>query len=154
VTAFKQGLQELGWTDGGNVRIDYRHGLGDADRYRGYAADLVALAPDVILATGGTVVRALQQATRAVPIVFVLASDPVTRGLVASLPRPGGNATGFLLAEFALSGKWLELLRQLAPGVKRAAVIRDPTQSWGAFSRQNSWAATARRGRAHLLAPC
>ena len=96
-----------------------------------YAADLVALAPDVILATGGTVVGALQQATRAVPIVFVLVSDPVTRGLVASLPRPGGNATGFLLAEFALSGKWLELLRQLAPGVKRAAVIRDPTQFSG-----------------------
>ena len=131
VTAFKQGLQELGWTDGRNVRIDYRYGLGDADLYRGYAADLVALAPDVILATGGTVVGALQQATRAVPIVFVLVSDPVTRGLVASLPRPGGNATGFLLAEFALSGKWLELLRQLAPGVKRAAVIRDPTQFSG-----------------------
>ena len=121
----------MGWTDGGNVRIDYRHGLGDADLYRGYAADLVALAPDVILATGGTVVGALQQATRAVPIVFVLVGDPVTRGLVASLPRPGGNATGFLLAEFALSGKWLELLRQLAPGVKRVAVIRDPTQFSG-----------------------
>jgi putative tryptophan/tyrosine transport system substrate-binding protein len=131
VAAFKQGLQELGWTDGRNVRIDFRHGLGDADRYRGYAADLVALAPDVILATGGTVVGALQQATRAVPIAFVLVSDPVTRGLIASLPRPGGNATGFLLAEFALSGKWLELLRQLAPGVKRAAVIRDPTQFSG-----------------------
>jgi putative tryptophan/tyrosine transport system substrate-binding protein len=131
MAAFVQGLQELGWTDGRNVRIEYRYGVGDADRYRRYAAELVALAPDVILAAGGTVVGALQQATRAVPIVFVLVGDPVTRGLVANLPRPGGNATGFLLAEFALSGKWLELLRQLAPGVKRAAVIRDPAQFSG-----------------------
>jgi putative ABC transport system substrate-binding protein len=131
IAAFVQGLQELGWTDGRNVRIEYRYGMGDADRYRRYSAELVALAPDVILAAGGTVVGALQQATRAVPIVFVLVSDPVTRGLVANLPRPGGNATGFLLAEFALSGKWLELLRQLAPGVKRAAVIRDPAQFSG-----------------------
>jgi putative ABC transport system substrate-binding protein len=126
VTAFKQGLQELGWTDGGNVRIDYRHGLGDADLYRGYAADLVALAPDVILAQGSVSLQPLLAVTRVVPIVFVLAADPVGNGFAASLARPGGNATGFSLFEFSLSGKWLGLLKQIAPRVTRVAVIRDP----------------------------
>ena len=125
VAAFAQGLQELGWTVGGNVRIDYRWAVTEADRSR-YAAELVALAPDVILATSGATVGALQQASRIVPIVFVTTIDPVGGGWVASLARPGGNATGFISREFSLSGKWLELLKELAPGVNRVAVIRDP----------------------------
>jgi putative tryptophan/tyrosine transport system substrate-binding protein len=131
MAAFVGGLQERGWTLGGNVRIEYRWGAGDANRYRSYAAELVALAPDVIMATGGTAVGALQQATRTVPIVFVGVTDPVNRGLVASLARPGGNATGFIEFEYGISGKWPELLKQLAPSVTRAAVIRDPTEFSG-----------------------
>jgi ABC-type uncharacterized transport system substrate-binding protein len=130
-TAFVQGLQELGWTDGRNVRIDTRWGAGDADRVRRYAAELVALAPDAILATGTTVMGPLQRATRTVPIVFVNVADPVGAGLVASLAQPGGNATGFAALEYGSSGKWLELLKQIAPGVSRAAVVRDPTLSSG-----------------------
>jgi putative ABC transport system substrate-binding protein len=130
-TAFVQGLQELGWTDGRNVRIDTRWGAGDADRVRRYAAELVALAPDAILATGTTVVGPLQRATRTVPIVFVNVSDPVGAGLVASLAQPGGNATGFAALEYGFSGKWLELLKQIAPRVSRAAVVRDPALSSG-----------------------
>jgi ABC-type uncharacterized transport system substrate-binding protein len=130
-TAFVQGLQELGWTDGRNLRIDTRWGAGDADRIRRYAAELVALAPDAILATGTTVVGPLQRATRTVPIVFVNVSDPVGAGLVASLAQPGGNATGFAALEYGFSGKWLELLKQIAPGVSRAAVVRDPALSSG-----------------------
>jgi putative ABC transport system substrate-binding protein len=125
LAAFSRRLQELGWTEGRNVQIDYRWGAGDPDRVRGYAAELVALAPDVILAYGGTAVRPLQQATRTVPIVFVNASDPVGAGFVASLARPGGNTTGFSGIEFGLSGKWLELLKQIAPRVTRVAVLRD-----------------------------
>jgi len=131
VAAFEQGLQEFGWTDGRNVRIDYRWAVGDADLYRRYAAELVALAPDVILAVGGTIVGALQRATHSVPIVFVEVTDPVNRGLVASLARPGGNTTGFIQFEYSLSGKWLELLKQIAPHVTRAAVLRDPTEFSG-----------------------
>jgi putative ABC transport system substrate-binding protein len=127
VSAFAQGLQELGWTVGGNVRIDYRWGAGDTDRFRKYAAELVALAPDVILATAGSIVGALQQASRSVPIVFVTTIDPVGSGFVASLSRPGGNATGFTSYEFSMSGKWLELLKEIAPRVTRVAVIRDPS---------------------------
>ena len=123
--AFLQGLQQLGWTDGRNVRIDYRWGAGDADRFRRYAAELVALAPDVILASGSPSVAALQQVTRSVPIVFASVGDPVGAGYVASLARPGGNTTGFTVFEYGLSGKWLELLKEVAPGVRRAAVIRD-----------------------------
>src|SRR5262245_11427585 len=122
VAAFAQGLQQLGWSVGDNVRIDYRWAVSDGDRTR-YAADLVALAPDVILATAGSAVGALQQASRTIPIVFVTTIDPVGGGWVASLARPGGNATGFAQYEFSMSGKWLELLKELAPGVKRVAVI-------------------------------
>src|ERR1035437_10114266 len=126
VTAFQKGLQELGWTDGRNVRIDYRWAVGDADRVR-YAAELVAVAPDVILATTGATVGALQQASRTVPIVFVTVIDPVGGGWVASLARPGGNATGFAVYEFSMGGKWLELLKEIAPRLTRVAVIRDPS---------------------------
>ena len=126
VSAFAQGLQERGWTIGGNVRIDYRWGAGDLDRFRKYAVELVALAPDVIVATAGSIVGALQQASRSVPIVFVTTIDPVGSGFVASLARPGGNATGFIAFEFSMSGKLLELLKEIAPRVTRVAVIRDP----------------------------
>src|SRR5215475_817305 len=131
VTAFAQGLQQLGWTAGHNVRIDYRWGAVDADRSRRYAAELVALAPDVILASGVPVVTALLQATRTVPIVFAQVVDPVGSGLVASLARPGGNATGFTVFEYGMSGKWVELLKEIAPGVKRVAVLRDAGSSSG-----------------------
>jgi putative ABC transport system substrate-binding protein len=124
--AFLQGLAQLGWTDGGNVRIEYRHGLGNPDNVRKYAAELVALTPDVILSIGGASQMApLLQATRTVPIVFTYAADPVGAGLVDSLARPGGNATGFVSSEYSLSGKWLELLKQIAPSVTRVAVLRD-----------------------------
>jgi putative tryptophan/tyrosine transport system substrate-binding protein len=126
VTALAQGLQQLGWTDGRNVRIDYRWGAADADRSRKYAAELVTLAPDVILASGTPAAAALQQATRTVPIVFVNAVDPVGAGLVDSLAQPGGNATGFILFEYGISAKCLELLREIAPQLKRAAVLRQP----------------------------
>ena len=126
LAAFQQRLQQLGWTDGHNVRIDYRFAAGNPENYRKYAAELVALAPDVILAPGGSLAPMLQ-ATRTVPIVFAFAADPVGSGLVESLSRPGGNATGFLLFEYDLSAKWLELLKEIVPGVTRAAVLRDPT---------------------------
>jgi len=126
VSAFAQGLQERGWAIGENVRIDYRWGASDLERFRRYAAELVALAPDVILATAASIVAALQQASRSLPIVFVTTIDPVGSGLVASLARPGGNATGFTSFEFSLGGKLLELLKEIAPGVMRVAVIRDP----------------------------
>jgi putative ABC transport system substrate-binding protein len=125
LAAFLQGLRELGWTVGRNTQIDYRWATGDADRRR-YAAELVALGPDVILASSGVVVGALQQTTRTVPIVFVTAIDPVGAGLVASLARPGGNTTGFAAYEFSLAAKWLELLKDIAPGVTRVAILRDP----------------------------
>jgi putative tryptophan/tyrosine transport system substrate-binding protein len=131
LAAFAQGLQESGWAIGRNVRIEYRFGAGDNELYRKYAAELVGLAPDVIMTVGGTSAGALQQASRSVPIVFVESADPVSRGLVASLARPGGNTTGFTQFEFSLSGKWLELLKQIAPGVTRAAVLGDPTLSSG-----------------------
>ena len=120
--AFLEGLQQLGWTDGRNIRIDYRFGAGDADNMRKYAAELVALAPDVILGSGTASVAPLLQATRTVPIVFAQVTDPVGAGFVDSLARPGGNATGFLLFEYAISGKWLELLKEIAPRVSRAGV--------------------------------
>ncbi len=129
--AFQQGLQQSGWTDGHNVRIEYRRSAGNAADTRKYAAELVALAPDVILSSGTEAVAALQQATRTTPIVFTIVVDPVGAGLVDSLARPGGNATGFITFEFGISGKWLELLRQIVPAVKRVAVIRDPAVSVG-----------------------
>src|SRR5262249_28871320 len=130
VGAFLQGLALSGWTLGRNVRLDTRWAMTAAD-IRRHAAELVALAPDVILAHGAVTVGPLLQATRTVPIVFPVAGDPVAAGLVDSLARPGGNATGFMIFEYSLSGKWLELLKQIAPGVTRAAVFRDPTQGGG-----------------------
>jgi putative ABC transport system substrate-binding protein len=131
MAAFQQGLQQLGWTVGRNVRIDYRWSAGDADRRRKYAAELVALAPDVILVSGGSVLAPLLQATRSVPIVFTIVADPVGGGFVDSLARPGGNVTGFTGYEYGIAGKWLELLKEIAPGVTRVAVIRDPAISVG-----------------------
>ena len=130
VAALRQGLQEVGWTDGRNVRIDIRWPAGDADRVRKYAAELVALAPDVILATGDTT-GPVQQAARTVPIVFVLVADPVSAGYVVSLNRPSGNTTGFSFVEYGICGKWLELLKQVAPQVTRVAVLRDSTVPTG-----------------------
>jgi putative ABC transport system substrate-binding protein len=131
VAAFVREFEERGWRLGDNLQIEYRWGAGDADRYRSYAVELVKIAPDVILALGGTAAGALQQVTHTIPIVFVGAGDPVSRGLVASLSRPGGNTTGFSQYEFSISGKWLELLKQIAPRVTRVAVIRDPVQFSG-----------------------
>jgi putative ABC transport system substrate-binding protein len=128
---FLQGLQKLGWTDGRNVRIDYRWAAADADRSRTYAAELVALAPDVIVASGSTGVAGLLQTTRTVPIVFVNVIDPVGAGYVARLARPGGNATGFTAFEYSLSGKWLELLKEIAPNLTRIAILRDPALAAG-----------------------
>ena len=126
ITVFVQSLHGLGWTVGHNLQIDYRFGAGDVERYRRFASELVSLAPDVLVTSGAVAVEALQRTTRAVPIVFVTVTDPVGGGLVASLARPGGNTTGFTLSEYGVSGKWLELLKQIAPNVTRAAVLRDP----------------------------
>jgi putative ABC transport system substrate-binding protein len=131
VAAFLQGLQEAGWAVGRNVRIDIRWGAGDADRIHGDAAELVALAPDVILANTSGAIAPLQQATRTVPIVFVGVIDPVGAGYVDSLARPGGNITGFTIYEYSIGAKWLELLKEIAPGVTRAAVLRDPAIAAG-----------------------
>jgi putative ABC transport system substrate-binding protein len=131
VATFREGLAQLGWTDGRNLRIDYRWSAGDIERIRRSAAELVALAPDVILAYGGSVVGPLQQVSHTVPIVFVEVIDPVGAGFVESLARPGGNATGFSLFEFGISGKWLELLKQISPGITKAVVIRQPSSPGG-----------------------
>jgi ABC-type uncharacterized transport system substrate-binding protein len=129
--AFIQALQQLGWTDGHNVRIDYRWGGGDAGNVRNYAAELVALAPDVIVASGTSSMAPLLEATRSVPIVFVQITDPVGAGFVDSLARPGGNVTGFTNFEYGLGAKWLELLKEIVPKVTRAAVLRDATSPAG-----------------------
>jgi putative tryptophan/tyrosine transport system substrate-binding protein len=126
VATFAQGLAELGWTIGRNVQVDYRWGAGDPERYRKYAVELVELAPDVILGVGVLIVEALQRTSRSMPIVFVSVTDPVSAGVVESLARPGGNATGFLSIEFGTSGKWLELLKDIAPRVTRVGVMRNP----------------------------
>jgi putative ABC transport system substrate-binding protein len=126
LAAFQQRLQQLGWTDGQNLRIDLRRGAGDLENIRRHSAELAALAPDVIVTLGSSAVGQLLQATRSVPIVFVFVPDPVGSGFVKSLSRPGGNATGFMAFEYSLSAKWLELLKQIAPGVQRAAVLWDP----------------------------
>jgi putative ABC transport system substrate-binding protein len=131
LAAFHQELQQLGWSDGRNARIDIRWSAGDADRRRRYAAELVALAPDVILASASASVAALQQASRSAPIVFANVIDPVGAGFVASLAQPGGNATGFAAFEYGISGKWLELLKEIAPHMTRAAVLRDPALASG-----------------------
>ena len=130
ITGFRQRLEQLGWTDGHNVRIDYRFVGGDPENYSKYAAELVALAPDVIVASGASL-PVMLQATRTVPVVFAFAADPVGSGYIESLSRPGGNATGFLLFEYDLSAKWLELLKEIAPSVTRVAVLRNPTEMAG-----------------------
>ena len=130
--AFAQALAQSGWTDGRNARIDIRWGAGDPERIRKQAAELVALAPDVMLASGGTTLGPLRQVSRTVPTVFTGAGDPVGAGFVDSLARPGGNATGFIAFEWSVSGKWLELLKEIAPGVTRAMVLRDPELGSGA----------------------
>jgi putative ABC transport system substrate-binding protein len=131
LAAFYQGMALLGWSVGRNVRMDTRWATTNAGEVRRHAAELAALAPDVILAHGVATVGPMLEATRTVPVVFPVAGDPVAAGFVASLARPGGNATGFLLFEHGLSGKWLELLKEIAPGVTRAAVLRDPTTPTG-----------------------
>jgi putative ABC transport system substrate-binding protein len=131
ISALLQELQRLGWTDGRNVRIEFRWGAGDAEQYRKIAAELVALTPDVVVANGGLVVAALQRATRAVPIVFVQVSDPVGGGIIESLAQPGGNATGFASPEFVTAGKYLELLKEITPQLTAAAVTRDPANIAG-----------------------
>jgi putative ABC transport system substrate-binding protein len=138
VAAFMQGLQESGWAVGRNVRVDYRWGAGDTNLFRKYAAELVALAPDVILSASGSALPFLLEATRSIPIVFAQTADPVGSGFVASLAKPGGNATGFTQIDFGVTGKWLELLKQIAPNITRAAVIRDARDpaglgQWGAI---------------------
>src|SRR5215475_2806033 len=127
VTAFLQELKHLGWDEGRNVRIEMRAIAGNTGNARKYAAELVAFAPDVILAVGGSTIPSLMEATNTVPIVFTITSDPVGNGFVESLARPGGNVTGFMTFDYGLSGKWLELLKETAPNVTRAAVLRDPT---------------------------
>jgi putative ABC transport system substrate-binding protein len=141
--AFVQGLQQLGWTNSQNTRIEIRWGAGDVDLFRRYAAELVAFEPDVILAGSGSAIPALLAATHTIPVVFAQTADPVGAGFVASLARPGGNATGFTQIEYSMSGKWLELLKQIAPGTKRAAVIRDASDPGG----MGQW------GAIHALAP-
>ena len=131
ITAFRQGLQKLGWTEGQNVRLDVRWAAGDAALERKFATELVALSPDVILATASPTVAALQAVTRTVPTVFAHCVDPVGAGFVDSLARPGGNATGFVLYEYGIGVKWLELLKEIAPNVTRVAVLRDPAIAAG-----------------------
>src|SRR3954471_16313558 len=131
LAAFQHGLQQLGWSDGRNIQIDYRWGGGNAALIRRYAEELVALSPDVIFSSGAATVAPLLQVTRTVPIVFAGVVDPVGAGFVDNLARPGGNATGFILFEYSLGGKLLELLKQISQGVTRAAVIRDAALSSG-----------------------
>ena len=131
IAAFAQGLQQHGWTSGGNVRIDYRWGANDADRVLKSAGELLALSPDVIVTSGASTIAPFLRVTRTVPLVFVMVVDPVGAGFVTSLSRPGGNATGFTVFEYGISGKWLELLKQIAPNVTRAAIMRDPSISAG-----------------------
>ena len=126
LTVFLQALQKLGWTDGRNVRIDIRWSASDPERIRRYAAELVALTPDAIVASTTPSVAALVQATRALPIVFVQVADPVGAGFIDSLGEPGGNATGFTIYEYGMSAKWLEMLKEIAPRVTRAGIVRDP----------------------------
>jgi putative ABC transport system substrate-binding protein len=130
--ALVKSLEELGWVIGRNVQIDFRYGMGNAANVRKYAEELVALDPDVVLVSGASALAPLLQTTRTVPIVFVAVADPVGAGFVESMARPGANATGFIQFEYSLSGKWLELLKEIAPGVTRAAVLRDPVTTAGA----------------------
>jgi putative ABC transport system substrate-binding protein len=145
VSALAQGLQQSGWRIGDNVQIDYRWGAGDIERFRRYAAELVALGPDVLVGGADSIVSALQQASRTIPIVFVTTIDPVGSGIVASLAHPGGNATGFTAFEFSLNAKLLELLKEIAPSVTRVAVVRDPSvpAGSGGFAAIQTVAATS-----------
>jgi putative tryptophan/tyrosine transport system substrate-binding protein len=138
IATFRQELQQLGWTDGRDVRIDDRW-AGDASRFHGYAEELLALAPDVVLASATPSVQALRQVSRTVPIVFANVSDPVAMGFVDSLARPGGNTTGFIPTEFGFAAKWLELLKEIAPRVTRVAVLRDLTIGPAYFSAIRPW---------------
>jgi ABC-type uncharacterized transport system substrate-binding protein len=126
VTALKQGLQELGWTDGRNIQIETRFAGADADRIRAHAAELVALAPDVIVGQTTPVIRALRQATSFIPIVVAAVNDPVEQGFISSLAHPDGNITGFTFIDFQMVGKWLEMLKEAAPGVARAVLMFSP----------------------------
>ncbi len=126
ITAFRQGLEALGWTEARNIRIDYRFAGGDPERVRAYVAELVASAPDLIVGHSTPVVAALKQATSTIPIVFAVVNDPVGQGLIASLAHPGGNITGFTFVDFEMIGKWLELLKEIAPGVVRAGLMFNP----------------------------
>jgi putative tryptophan/tyrosine transport system substrate-binding protein len=137
LTAFTKALQELGWTEGRNIRIDYRFAAGDVGRTQGYAKELVSLQPDLVVGQSTPVVAALQRETRTIPIVFVVVADPVGSGFVASLPRPGGNITGFINIESSMSGKWIEMLKDIAPRVTRAALMFNPeTASYFAYYLQ------------------
>lgn len=144
VAAFQQTLQQFGWFDGPKLRFDIRWGQDDIDHERKYAAELIELAPDIILAGGTMSVLALQNINRVLPIVFVGVTDPAGAGLVESLARPGGNATGFMLFEFGFTGKWLELLKQIDPSLKRVAVLRDSTNP-AAIAQFGAVQAVARR---------
>ncbi len=130
--AFKSGMRDLGWTDGGNVRMEVRFAAGSVAKANDYAAELVGLAPDVLVANSSPAVAALQQRTRTIPIVFAQVVDPVSAGFVESLARPGGNITGFVSLDYAFGAKWLELLKEIAPRVSRVGVLRDPTTSGAA----------------------
>ena len=135
---FTQALQDLGWTDGQNTRIDYRWPGGDIEQIQSLAKELVGSRPDVLVGTGAAPTAALQQATRTIPIVFLMSTDPVAEGIVQSLARPGGNATGFFATEPSLGGKWLELLKEIVPGLRRVAVIFNPETSTGGTSYLHS----------------
>jgi ABC-type uncharacterized transport system substrate-binding protein len=146
VAAFQQGMQELGWSVGRNLRVDLRWGGSDADLTRRYAAELAALSPDVVVAAGGPVVSAMQRATRTVPIVFAQSIDPVGSGIVVSLARPGGNVTGFTQFEYGLSAKWVELLKEIAPATKRVGVLREAANPAGIGQWAIIQAAAAAKG--------
>jgi len=144
VTALKQGLQDLGWTDGRNIQIETRFGGADAGRIRVQAAELVALAPDVLVGQGTPVVRALRQATSSIPIVVAAVNDPVEQGFVSSLAHPGGNITGFTLINFQMVGKWLQMLKEAAPGVSRAALMFNPDTASSYYANLRSFEAEPR----------
>lgn len=146
IAAFSQGLGELGWSIGGNVRIDYRFGVGDADVARKVAAELIALAPDIILASGTVAVAALQQLSPSIPVVFTVVTDPVAAGFVDSIARPGGNITGFMQSEYSLNSKLLELLKQVGPHITHAAVLRDLANPAGPSQFSAIQAVAASRG--------
>src|SRR5262245_10476971 len=150
LAAFMQGLQELGWAVGRNMRIDYRWSVGDVARLRKDATELVALGPEVILAGVGSTTQALQQASRTVPIVMAQGLDPVGNGYVDSLARPGGNITGFIQFEYALAGKWAELLKAMAPEVARVGVLREPGQPLGSVGQWTMIQAVAQSFGAEL----